>query len=41
MRGRVRVEKLRLGDEVITFGRGPLPIRWIGQRIGKGALSHG
>ena len=32
-RGRVRVEKLRLGDEVLTVADGPLPIRWIGQRI--------
>jgi hypothetical protein len=32
-RGRVRVEKLRLGDEVLTPSDGPLPIRWIGQRI--------
>jgi hypothetical protein len=29
----VRVEKLRLGDEVITVLDGPLPIRWMGQRI--------
>jgi hypothetical protein len=32
-RGRVRVEKLRLGDEAITALDGPLPIQWIGQRI--------
>jgi hypothetical protein len=32
-RGRVRVEKLRLGDEALTVSDGPLPIRWIGQRI--------
>jgi hypothetical protein len=32
-RGRVRVEKLRLGDEALTVSNGPLPIRWIGQRI--------
>src|SRR5579875_2173603 len=32
-RGRVRVEKLRLGDEVLTVRDGPLPIRWIGHRI--------
>jgi hypothetical protein len=32
-RGRVRVEKLRLGDEALTLDDGPLPIRWIGQRI--------
>jgi hypothetical protein len=32
-RGRVRVEKLRLGDEVITVAHGRLPIRWIGKRI--------
>jgi hypothetical protein len=32
-RGRVRVEKLRLGDEVLTASDGPLPVRWIGQRI--------
>jgi hypothetical protein len=31
-RGRVRVEKLRLGDEVFTISDGPLPVRWIGQR---------
>jgi hypothetical protein len=29
----VRVEKLRLGDEALTVAGGPLPIRWIGQRI--------
>jgi hypothetical protein len=29
----VRVEKLRLGDEVLTVSDGPLPIRWIGKRI--------
>ena len=33
IRGRVRVEKLRLGDEVLTASDGPLPVRWIGQRI--------
>jgi hypothetical protein len=32
-RGRVRVEKLRVGDEVITVAHGPVPISWIGQRI--------
>jgi hypothetical protein len=32
-RGRVRVEKLRLGDEALTVSGDPLPIRWIGQRI--------
>lgn len=32
-RGRVRVEKLRLSDHVLTLQHGPLPIRWIGQRI--------
>ena len=32
-RGRVRVEKLRLSDQVLTLQNGPLPIRWIGQRI--------
>ncbi len=32
-RGRVRVEKLRLGEEVITPLHGPMPIRWIGHRI--------
>lgn len=32
-RGRVRVEKLRLGDQVITVEHGPQPVRWIGYRI--------
>jgi hypothetical protein len=32
-RGRVRVEKLRLGDEALTVSGESLPIRWIGQRI--------
>lgn len=32
-RGRVRVEKLRLNDTVMTLRDGPMPIRWIGQRI--------
>ncbi|GAB0119400.1 Hint domain-containing protein [Acidisoma sp. 7E03] len=32
-RGRVRVEKLRLGDQVFTVGHGVQPIRWIGHRI--------
>ena len=32
-RGRVRVEKLKLGDEALTVSHGPLPVRWIGQRI--------
>ena len=32
-RGRVRVEKLRLSDQVLTLQNGPLPIRWIGQRV--------
>jgi hypothetical protein len=32
-RGRVRVEKLRLSDRVFTLQHGPMPIRWIGQRI--------
>ena len=32
-RGRVRVEKLRLTDQVLTLQHGILPIRWIGQRI--------
>jgi len=32
-RGRVRVEKLRLGDETLTIAGGPLPIRWIGHQI--------
>jgi hypothetical protein len=27
------VDKLRLGDEALTVADGPLPIRWIGQRI--------
>ena len=32
-RGRVRVEKLRLGDEALTVSGAAFPIRWIGQRI--------
>lgn len=32
-RGRVRVEKLRLNDQVLTLNHGILPVRWIGQRI--------
>ncbi|MCB8879028.1 Hint domain-containing protein [Acidisoma cellulosilytica] len=32
-RGRVRVEKLRLTDQVLTLQHGILPIRWIGQRV--------
>jgi hypothetical protein len=32
-RGRVRVERLRLTDEVVTVSDGRLPIRWIGQRV--------
>ncbi|HTI02942.1 MAG TPA: Hint domain-containing protein [Acidisoma sp.] len=32
-RGRVRVEKLRLGDRVITVDHGPQPVQWIGHRI--------
>jgi hypothetical protein len=32
-RGRVRVEKLRLGDQVVTVNHGPQPVQWIGHRI--------
>jgi hypothetical protein len=32
-RGRVRVEKLRLGDLVVTVDHGPQPVQWIGHRI--------
>jgi Hint domain len=39
-RGRVRVEKLRLGDEALTVSAGPLPIRWIGQRIYARPFAH-
>jgi hypothetical protein len=31
-RGRVRIENLRVGDEVITFAGHTMPIRWIGER---------
>lgn len=32
-RGRVRVDKLRLGDRVMTVEHGPQPVQWIGHRI--------
>lgn len=32
-RGRVKVEKLRLGDQVLTVDHGPQPVQWIGHRI--------
>jgi len=39
-RGRIRVEKLRLGDEALTVADGPLPIRWIGERIYRRAFAR-